>query len=187
MKMEEQSHVWMNRCNEQKMQIEELKRKLEAKERQCTDFAQERAALEEQRDTLASKYQKLKTHVMQLQNLNNNFAAEEGFVGEPLMASRPAPMKLSPRQDYSAPSAQPPSSRFACRHFPDSAPIIGNYQINGHITLVIIAATTRLSPAWLWCTMDSSPDPPLLSWQLLQPSPDSTRFHRPREGHFPGQ
>ena len=52
---------------------------------------QERAALEEQRDTLASKYQKLKTHVMQLQNLNNNFAAEEGFVGEPLMASRPAP------------------------------------------------------------------------------------------------
>ena len=40
MKMEEQSHVWMNRCNEQKMQIEELKRKLEAKERQCTDFAQ---------------------------------------------------------------------------------------------------------------------------------------------------
>jgi len=117
MKMEEQSHVWMNRCNEQKMQIEELKRKLEAKERQCTDFAQERGALEEQRDTLASKYQKLKTHVMQLQNLNNNFAAEEGFVGEPLMASRPGQIKLSPRQDYStsygAPnSAAPPSSSY---------------------------------------------------------------------------
>ena len=101
MKMEEQSHVWMNRCNEQKMQIEELKRKLEAKERQCTDFAQERAALEEQRDTLASKYQKLKTHVMQLQNLNNNFAAEEGFVGEPLMATR-GQVKLSPRTDYTS-------------------------------------------------------------------------------------
>merc|ERR1711998_759708 len=92
MKMEEQSHVWMNRCNEQKMQIEELKRKLEAKERQLTDFQQERAALEEQRDTLASKYQKLKSHVMQLQNLNNNFAADEGFVGEPLLTQ---PIKSS--------------------------------------------------------------------------------------------
>jgi len=101
MKMEEQSHVWMNRCNEQKMQIEDLKRKLEAKERQLTDFQQERSALEEQRDTLASKYQKLKSHVMQLQNLNNNFAAEEGFVGEPLLTQ---PLKLSPRQNY------PPSS-----------------------------------------------------------------------------
>merc|ERR1711898_49345 len=97
MKMEEQSHVWMNRCNEQKMQIEELKRKLEAKERQLTDFQQERSALEEQRDTLASKYQKLKQHVMQLQNLNNNFAAEEGFVGEPLLT----PLRTSPRQGAS--------------------------------------------------------------------------------------
>jgi len=93
MKMEEQSHVWMNRCNEQKMQIEELKRKLEAKERQLTDFTQERAALEEQRDTLASKYQKLKAHVMQLQSLNNNFAADEGFVGEPLLGQ---PMGAAP-------------------------------------------------------------------------------------------
>ena len=101
MKMEEQSHVWMNRCNEQKMQIEELKRKLEAKERQCTVFAQERAALEEQRDTLAQKYQKLKTHVMQLQNLNNNFASEEGFVGEPLLTqpirSSYTPAPVAPR------------------------------------------------------------------------------------------
>merc|ERR1719453_933781 len=64
-----------------------MKREIEGKDRQLTDFQQERAALEEQRDTLASKYQKLKQHVMQLQNLNNNFAAEEGFVGEPLMAS----------------------------------------------------------------------------------------------------
>merc|ERR1711924_381249 len=94
MKMEEQSHVWMNRCNEQKIQIEDLKRKLEAKDRQLTDFQQERAALEEQRDTLAAKYQKLKSHVMQLQNLNNNFAAEEGFVGEPLLTQQ---IKLSPR------------------------------------------------------------------------------------------
>merc|ERR1711924_79903 len=118
MKMEEQSHVWMNRCNEQKIQIEDLKRKLEAKDRQLTDFQQERAALEEQRDTLASKYQKLKTHVMQLQNLNNNFAAEEGFVGEPVMAQN---FKLSPRASSTAPygssyggSAAPaPSGRYS--------------------------------------------------------------------------
>merc|ERR1711998_510565 len=101
MKMEEQSHVWMNRCNEQKMQIEELKRKLEAKERQLTDFTQERAALEEQRDTLASKYQKLKSHVMQLQNLNNNFAADEGFVGEPLL-TQPVRASSTYTSSYSA-------------------------------------------------------------------------------------
>merc|ERR1711907_618689 len=81
---------------------------------------QERAALEEQRDTLASKYQKLKSHVMQLQNLNNNFAAEEGFVGEPLMASH-QPFKVSPRattnssygggsSSYAGGSTQPPPS-----------------------------------------------------------------------------
>merc|ERR1712010_308437 len=114
MKMEEQSHVWMDRCNEQKMQIEDLKRKLEAKDRQLTDFQQERAALEEQRDTLASKYQKLKSHVMQLQNLNNNFAADEGFVGEPLLTQ---PMKSStsmygssytPTAPVASSPAQPP-------------------------------------------------------------------------------
>merc|ERR1711988_277466 len=105
MKMEEQSHVWMNRCNEQKMQIEDLKRKLEAKERMVSDFQQERAALEEQRDTLASKYQKLKTHVMQLQNLNNNFAADEGFVGEPLLTQ---PMRSTSMYSSSYTASAPP-------------------------------------------------------------------------------
>jgi len=127
MKMEEQSHVWMNRCNEQKMQIEDLKRKLEAKERQVTDFTQERSALEEQRDTLAAKYQKLKSHVMQLQNLNNNFAAEEGFVGEPLLTTQ---LKLSPRgapaygagSSYGGSTAQPPMSSYSPAPQMNSAP-----------------------------------------------------------------
>jgi uncharacterized membrane-anchored protein YhcB (DUF1043 family) len=122
MKMEEQSHVWMNRCNEQKMQIEKMKREIEGKDRQLTDFQQERAALEEQRDTLASKYQKLKQHVMQLQNLNNNFAAEEGFVGEPLLTQ---PIKLSPRQSYAPSSgynAAASSSRYTASPAPAPAP-----------------------------------------------------------------
>ena len=57
----------MNRCNEQKMELEELKRKLEIKERQIVDLQQESAQLVEQRDALASKYTKLKGHVMQIQ------------------------------------------------------------------------------------------------------------------------
>jgi len=89
MKMEEQSHMWMNRCNEQKMELEELKRKLEIKERQIVDLQQESAQLVEQRDALASKYTKLKGHVMQIQSLNNNFAAEEGFVGNKLAPMNP--------------------------------------------------------------------------------------------------
>merc|ERR1711990_1019355 len=121
MKMEEQSHVWMNRCNEQKMQIEDLKREIEGKDRQLTDFQQERAALEEQRDTLASKYQKLKTHVMQLQNLNNNFASEEGFVGEPLLTQpirssyTPAPVAPRSPPSYAAP---PPSGGEKAKDIP---------------------------------------------------------------------
>merc|ERR1711998_765713 len=81
-----QSHMWMNRCNEQKMELEELKRKLETKERRIVDLQQESAQLVEQRDALASKYTKLKGHVMQIQSLNNNFAAEEGFVGNKIPA-----------------------------------------------------------------------------------------------------
>merc|ERR1711934_1296380 len=95
MKMEEQSHMWMNRCNEQKMELEELKRKLEIKERQIVDLQQESSQLVEQRDALASKYTKLKGHVMQIQSLNNNFAAEEGFVGN----------KITPNVNF----AEPPS------------------------------------------------------------------------------
>merc|ERR1712072_1540535 len=115
MKMEEQSHMWMNRCNEQEMELEELKRKLEIKERQIVDLQQESAQLVEQRDALASKYTKLKGHVMQIQSLNNNFAAEEGFVGNklnPNFADGPGPATSSyGAQSFSSkPAASPPRS-----------------------------------------------------------------------------
>jgi len=116
MKMEEQSHMWMNRCNEQKMELEELKRKLEIKERQIVDLQQESSQLVEQRDALASKYTKLKGHVMQIQSLNNNFAAEEGFVGNklnPNFADGPSMGGSSfagGSASYSKPAASPPRS-----------------------------------------------------------------------------
>merc|ERR1711970_793753 len=106
MKMEEQSHMWMNRCNEQKMELEELKRKLETKERQIVDLQQESAQLVEQRDALASKYTKLKGHVMQIQSLNNNFAAEEGFVGNKMQIPPSAMSDLPSEYTRLPPSMQ---------------------------------------------------------------------------------
>merc|ERR1712023_23446 len=115
MKMGEQSPMWMNRCNEQKMELEELKRKLETKERQIVDLQQESAQLVEQRDALASKYTKLKGHVMQIQSLNNNFAAEEGFVGNklnPNFADGPSTSSYGGASNYSSkpPASSPPRS-----------------------------------------------------------------------------
>merc|ERR1711939_581262 len=101
----------MNRCNEQKMELEELKRKLEIKERQIVDLQQESAQLVEQRDALASKYTKLKGHVMQIQSLNNNFAAEEGFVGNklnPNFADGPASTSSFGGASSYKPAASPP-------------------------------------------------------------------------------
>eukprot|EP00658_Telonema_sp_P-2_P079744 TRINITY_DN778_c0_g1_i3.p1 TRINITY_DN778_c0_g1~~TRINITY_DN778_c0_g1_i3.p1 ORF type:complete len:251 (+),score=91.72 TRINITY_DN778_c0_g1_i3:172-924(+) len=121
MKMEEQSIHWMNKWNEQKMELEEMKRKLEIKERQIVDLQQESAQLVEQRDALASKYTKLKGHVMQIQSLNNNFAAEEGFVGSKL-----APSAYPGNYDFSQDSAPPSTyAQSSARHSssPPRAPV----------------------------------------------------------------
>merc|ERR1711934_442041 len=131
MKMEEQSHMWMNRCNEQKMELEELKRKLEIKERQIVDLQQESSQLVEQRDALASKYTKLKGHVMQIQSLNNNFAAEEGFVGNklnPNFADGPASTSSFGGASSYKPAASPPKNDIPQDNQPDAVDAISFYK-----------------------------------------------------------
>jgi cell division protein FtsB len=141
MKMEEQSHMWMNRCNEQKMELEELKRKLEIKERQIVDLQQESSQLVEQRDALASKYTKLKGHVMQIQSLNNNFAAEEGFVGNKLANMNPnfaeqggggsssfAPSSYASRPASPPRASSPPKNDIPQDNAPDAVDAISFYK-----------------------------------------------------------
>merc|ERR1712196_437084 len=104
------------------MELEELKRKLETKERQIVDLQQESAQLVEQRDALASKYTKLKGHVMQIQSLNNNFAAGPASTSSFGGASSYKPAASPPR------AASPPKNDIPQDNQPDAVDAISFYK-----------------------------------------------------------